>query len=234
LTFSEVNRRALEASKADLGAAEESTRGVLITVLAEVGLDYLDLRGLQKQLAVARDNLRLQDETVVLTHDRFTAGLASELDTTRAEAQAANTRSQIPLLEQDVQRSIHRLSVITGKEPTELESELAASAPIPAATPGIPVGLPSDLLRRRPDLRQAEREVAALRLASALPRGFVSALLPDGSRRIAKRERKRLFRWRQPLLVDRAEPALAGIYCWPHPPKYQNPECAPEPGLDSL
>ncbi len=174
------NRRALEAAKADLGGAEESSRGVLITVLAEVGLDYLDLRGLQKQLAVARDNLRLQEQTLALTRDQFQAGLASELDTSRAEAQAANTRSQIPLLEQDIQRAIHRLGVLTGKAPAELESELAAAAPIPPATPGIPVGLPSDLLRRRPDIRQAEREVAAatarvgVATADLFPRFFLT------------------------------------------------------------
>jgi NodT family efflux transporter outer membrane factor (OMF) lipoprotein len=155
------NRRALEASKADLGAAEEASRGVLITVIGDVGLNYLDLRGLQKQLAVARDNLRLQEQTLALTRDRFKAGLASELDSTRAEAQTANTRSLIPLLEQDIQRSIHRLSVLLGKEPAELESQLQPPAAIPTAVPGIPVGLPSDLLRRRPDIRQAERQVAA-------------------------------------------------------------------------
>jgi outer membrane protein, multidrug efflux system len=155
------NRRAVQAAKADVGAAEESSRGVLITVLGEVGVNYLDLRGLQKELAVARDNLRLQEQTVALTRDRFLAGLASELDTSRAEAQAANTRSQVPLLEQDVQRSIHRLSILLGKEPAQLEALLAPPASIPAAAPDIPVGLPSDLLRRRPDIRQAEREVAA-------------------------------------------------------------------------
>ncbi len=155
------NRRAVQAAKADVGAAEESSRGALITVLGDVGLNYLDLRGLQKQLAVARDNLRLQEQTLALTQDQFKAGLASELDTSRAEAQAANTRSQIPLFEQDIQRSIHRLSLLIGKEPAELESRLAPSGPIPSAAPDIPVGLPSDLLRRRPDIRQAERDVAA-------------------------------------------------------------------------
>src|SRR5580765_793690 len=80
-----------------LGATEESRRGVLITVIGDVGLNYLDLRGLQKQLAVANDNLRLQEQTLALTRDRFRAGLANELDTSRAEAQTANTRSQIPL-----------------------------------------------------------------------------------------------------------------------------------------
>jgi len=174
------NRRALEAAKADLGANEESGRGTRITVLADVGLNYLDLRGLQKQLDVARDNLRLQEQTLALTRDRFRAGLASELDTARAEAQAADTRSQIPLLEQDIQRSIHRLSILLGKDPAELESRLAEPARIPPATPGIPVGLPSDLLRRRPDIRQAEREVAAatarigVATADLFPRFFLT------------------------------------------------------------
>jgi NodT family efflux transporter outer membrane factor (OMF) lipoprotein len=155
------NRRALEAARADLGATEESSRGTRITVLADVGLNYLDLRGLQKQLAVARDNLRLQEQTLDLTRDRFRAGLASELDTARAEAQVAETRSQIPLLEEDIQRSIHRLGILLAKQPAELEARLATPSPIPPAAPGIPVGLPSDLLRRRPDIRQAELEVAA-------------------------------------------------------------------------
>ena len=174
------NRRALEAARADLSATEESSRGTRITVLADVGLNYLDLRGLQKQLAVARDNLRLQEQTLSLTRDQFRAGLASELDTARAEAQAAETRSQIPLLEQDIQRSIHRLSILIGKDPAELESQLAVAAPIPPSAPGIPVGLPSDLLRRRPDVRQAEREVAAatarvgVATADLFPRFFLT------------------------------------------------------------
>jgi multidrug efflux system outer membrane protein len=174
------NHRGLQAAKADLDATEENRRGVLITVIGDVGLNYLDLRGLQKQLAVARDNLRLQEDTLALTRDRFRAGLDNELDTARAEAQAANTRSQIPLLEQDIQRSIHRLSILIGKEPAELESQLVSPAPIPPATPTIPVGLPSDLLRRRPDIRQAEREVAAatarvgVATADLFPRFFLT------------------------------------------------------------
>lgn len=173
-------RRAVEASKADLAAAEESGRGTLITVISEVGLSYLDLRGLQKQLAVARDNLRLQEQTLSLTRDQFKAGLASELDTSRAEAQAANTRSLLPLLEQDIERSIHRLSILIGKPPAELESQLMVPGAIPPAVPGIPVGLPSDLLRNRPDLRQAERQLAAatartgVATADLFPRFFLT------------------------------------------------------------
>jgi NodT family efflux transporter outer membrane factor (OMF) lipoprotein len=174
------NRRALEAARADLGATEESGRGVLISIIAEVGLNYLDLRGLQKQLAVARDNLRLQEQTRDLTRDRFKAGLASELDVARAEAQAANTRAVIPLLEQDMQRSIHRLGILIGKPPAQLGSRLITPGPIPPATPQVPIGLPSDLLRRRPDIRQAEREVAAssarigVATADLFPRFFLT------------------------------------------------------------
>ena len=174
------NRRALEASRADLAAAEETRRGVLITVIGDVGLSYLDLRGLQRQLTVARDNLRLQEQTLDLTRDRFRAGLASDLDTARAEAQAANTRSSIPLIEQDIQRSIHRLSILIGKQPAELEAQLSVSAPIPAVVPGIPVGLPSDLLRQRPDIRNAERQLAAatarvgVATADLFPRFFLT------------------------------------------------------------
>jgi NodT family efflux transporter outer membrane factor (OMF) lipoprotein len=173
-------RRNLESSQADLAATEESSRGVLITVIGDVGLTYLDLRGLQKQLAVAQDNLRLQQQTVNLTRDQFQAGLASELDTSRAEAQAANTRSLVPLFEKDIQRSIHRLSILIGKEPAELESQLEVAGAIPPAVPGIPVGLPSDLLRRRPDIRQAERELAAatsrigVATADLFPRFFLT------------------------------------------------------------
>lgn len=155
------NRRALEAAKADVGVSVESSRDVLITVLGDVGLNYLDLRGLQKELAVTRDNLRLQEETLKLTQDQLKAGLATEVDTARAEAQAESTLSQIPLLEENIESAMHRLAVLTGKQPEELEFELKSAAPIPSAIPAIPVELPSDLLRRRPDVREAEREVAA-------------------------------------------------------------------------
>jgi len=102
------------------------------------------------------------------------------LDTARAEAQTANTRSLVPLLEQDIQRSIHRLSILIGKQPGELQGELSSPAPIPVATPSIPVGLPSDLIRRRPDIRQAEREVASttarigVATADLFPRFFLT------------------------------------------------------------
>jgi NodT family efflux transporter outer membrane factor (OMF) lipoprotein len=154
-------RRSVEAAQAELEASIESTRDVLVTVLAETGLSYLDLRGAQRELAVARDNLRTQEQTLALTRDRFQAGLASELDSSRALAQVASTRAQIPPLEEAQQRAIHRLGVLLGKAPGELQSELASVAPIPSAAARVPLGLPSDLLRQRPDIRRAERQLAA-------------------------------------------------------------------------
>lgn len=154
-------RRAVEAAQAELGSAVESGRDTLVSVLAEVGFSYLDLRGAQRQLAVARENLAAQEQTLALTKDRFQAGLASELDTARSQAQVAATRAQIPPLEETQQRAIHRLAVLLGKAPGELDAELVTETAIPTATPRVPVGLPSDLLLRRPDVRRAERQLAS-------------------------------------------------------------------------
>lgn len=154
-------RRGVEAAKADLAASAEARREVLVSVLAEVGLVYMDLRGFQKELAVAQDNLITQEKSLKLTQDRFKAGLANELDTARAEAQVARTRAQIPQFEEGVTRAIHHLSVLMSRPPADLLSELKTGAPIPTTAMGVPVGLPSDLIRRRPDIRRAERELAA-------------------------------------------------------------------------
>lgn len=154
-------RRAVEAAQAELESSVESGRDALVTVLAEIGFNYLDLRGAEKRLSVARDNLKAQEQTLALTRDRFQAGLASELDTARSQAQVAATRAQIPPLEETRQRSIHRLAVLLGKSPGDLKSVLSAAAAIPSGTPRVPVGLPSDLLRQRPDLRRAERQLAS-------------------------------------------------------------------------
>ncbi len=155
------NRRGVEAAQANLEAAEDSANGTLISVLAEVGLGYLDLRGLQKQLSVARENLRAQQQTLALTQDRMQAGLSGELDSARAESHVAATAAFIPPLEQGILRAQHRLAVLLGKAPGELASQLGPESPIPSAARAVPVGLPSELLRRRPDVRRAERELAA-------------------------------------------------------------------------
>lgn len=154
-------RHAVEAAEADIAAAEESRRDVLVTLLAELARNYVELRGFQRQLAVARSNIQTQQESVELTSARYQAGLISALDVTEAEAQLATTQSQLPTLESAGRQAIHRLGVLIGRPPETLLTELEPERAIPAAPLTVVVGLPSDLLRRRPDIRRAEREIAA-------------------------------------------------------------------------
>ncbi len=154
-------RRAVEAAEAEIGASEEDRRDVLVTLLGEVGLNYIELRGLQKEHALTRGNLDAQEQTLALTRDRLQAGLATDLDVARAQAQAATTAAQIPPLESAIKHAVHRLSVLVGESPGTLIGRWLEAAPIPATPAEVPVGLPSELLRRRPDIRRAERELAA-------------------------------------------------------------------------
>ena len=152
-------RRSIEASEADLQAAVEDRRDVLVSLVAELGTNYINLRGIQQQIAIAHKNLEAQEHTAEITRKRHQAGFASGLDVANAEAQVATTKSQIPVLESSAQTAIYSLSILLGKEPAALVPELAAEAPIPPTPPEVPVGLPSDLLRRRPDIRRAEAQV---------------------------------------------------------------------------
>ncbi|MBI5092429.1 MAG: efflux transporter outer membrane subunit [Candidatus Hydrogenedentes bacterium] len=155
------NRRAVEAADATIDAAEDARRGVVLSLLSEVALNYIDLRATQSRLAITHKNIAAQAASVTLTRDRFQAGLTSELDAVRAESLLATTQSQLPALESHIQGAIHGLGVLMGKDPGALLEELSTAAPMPAAPGEVPVGLPSDLLRRRPDIRQSERELAA-------------------------------------------------------------------------
>ncbi|MBI1853255.1 MAG: efflux transporter outer membrane subunit [Planctomycetes bacterium] len=154
-------QRSVEAADADLGAAEWDRRDVLVSVLAEVARNYVELRGAQRELAITRENVRAQSDTLDLTRSRFDAGLATDLDVARARAQVATTTSQIPTFETTMKAAAHRLAVLLGQEPNALAAELGGNAPVPTPPARVPVGLPADLLRRRPDVRRAEREVAA-------------------------------------------------------------------------
>ena len=154
-------RRNVEALSADLRAAVEDRRDVLVTLVSEVGINYIDLRGFQQQIAIAGRNLESQRKTAEITRRRFDAGLVSGLDVANANAQAATTASQIPVLESTARQTIYNLGVLLGQEPSALLEELDVEAPIPVTPPRVPVGLPSDLLRRRPDLRRAEAQLHA-------------------------------------------------------------------------
>jgi NodT family efflux transporter outer membrane factor (OMF) lipoprotein len=154
-------RRSVEAAEADIAAAEENQRDILVTLVAEVARNYAELRGVQSQLVVTRNNIQAQQESVEITNVRFQSGLTTGLDVAQAEAQLATTLSQVSTLESARQQSMHRLGVLLGQLPETLIDELAPEKRIPLAPPEITVGLPSELLRRRPDVRRAEREVAA-------------------------------------------------------------------------
>ncbi len=154
-------RRTVEAATADLSASEENYRDVLVTLLSEVSVNYLTLRGAQLRLDIANKNIEAQRQTVQLTQERFQAGLSSDLDVSQAQAQLANTEAQVPVIETTIKQSIYQLATLLGTTPEPLVDQLLKEAPIPGIPPEVPVGLPSDLLRRRPDIRRAERQLAA-------------------------------------------------------------------------
>jgi outer membrane protein, multidrug efflux system len=154
-------RRAVEAADDEIAVAVEDHRSVLVTLVSEVALNYVQLRGFQRRLMIARENIRIQEDTLEVTQSRYKAGFTNRLDVTQAEAQLAATRSQIPLLKTAVKQTIYQLSVLLAQFPATLLSELEQDGPIPAAPPELPLGLPSDLLRRRPDIRSVERQLAA-------------------------------------------------------------------------
>jgi len=154
-------RRALEASNAEWEGAIESRNDVMVSVLAEVARNYVELRGGQLRLEIARRNLKLQEEAVELARARFQTGLVSELDVTRAASLLAGVKAALPPVEMAVNGSMYALASLLGLEPGQLLPELSPSKPMPPVPPEIPIGLPSDLLSRRPDVRRAERQLAA-------------------------------------------------------------------------
>src|SRR5215470_4852806 len=154
-------RRNVQAATADAVAAAENRRDVLVILLGDVGRTYAQLRGFQRRLEIANKNIKTQQDTLDLTTARAKAGLATELDVSRAAAQLETTKAAVPTLVSGIDISIHRLSVLLGEEPGALRSELEKTSPIPSAGPQVDVGLPSDLLKRRPDIRRSEAQLAA-------------------------------------------------------------------------
>jgi multidrug efflux system outer membrane protein len=160
-------RRGVEASKADLAASIENARDVRVTLLAEAARDYVAVRALERRLQIAKANLRDQNDSLKLAQARFEQGFAPELDVFQARSLLETTQAQVPELEAELAQTVHRIGVLLGREPDALQAELSDTAPIPgiadpdAIAVQIPAGLPSDLLRRRPDIRAAEREIAA-------------------------------------------------------------------------
>jgi NodT family efflux transporter outer membrane factor (OMF) lipoprotein len=154
-------RRAIEASRADLAAQDADRQDILLSAMAEVARNYIDLRGYQRRYQIAQENLHAQRETLEVTQDRLKNGVGTDLDVARAQAQVAKTEARLPLLFRQQSQAMHRIATLTGQQPEALTAELAKPAPLPVPPPEIAIGVPAELLRRRPDIRRAERQLAA-------------------------------------------------------------------------
>jgi len=154
-------RRSVEAADADLRASQEDLRDTLVSLLSEVALNYIEVRTYQARLAVAEQNLAAQTETYQLTSWRYQAGLSDELAVQQARYNLESTRSQIPALRTGIQQAINNIAVLLGEQPGRVNDALEIREPIPDAPSTVAVGVPANVLRRRPDVRRAERELAA-------------------------------------------------------------------------
>ena len=154
-------RRDVESANASVLAAREGVRDVQVSLAAEVALNYILLRGYQQQIVIARNNLKSQQHTADITHQRLAAGFVSALDVANADALVYTTESTIPVFEMSARQSIYAISVLLARPPADLLKDLSDTGDVPSAPAQLPVGLPSDLLRRRPDIRQAEAQVHA-------------------------------------------------------------------------
>lgn len=153
-------RRAEQASAADLAAVEASLHATQLTVAAEVALNYIDARLAQRQLAIARANLGSQDATLQIVQWRVQAGLVGALDLEQARQLRAQTAATVPSREQTLSSALNRLSVLTGTAPGSVDARFEPATPIPLAV-AADVSVPAEMLRRRPDVTAAERSLTA-------------------------------------------------------------------------
>ena len=158
--FGEI-RRTVEATRAEQDAARFDYAAVLVTVTSECAQNYILARDLQAQIANATASLRIQDDNLEIAGFRVRAGLVSSLDAEQARAQRAQTAAQIPQLQQQYDAAVARLGVLTGQAPGALRDRMAVVQPIPAGPATVDAGIPADTLRQRPDIRAAERALAA-------------------------------------------------------------------------
>lgn len=154
-------RRSVESAEAGLDASLEDYRDVLVLIQSSVASFYVEVRTTQKQILLTEQNVDLQNSTLKLTRDRFDAGLSADLDVRRAELNLARTESTLPTLYSNYSRVINALSVLLGEMPGTLGKEIGVSDIIPKTEVPVYAGIPADLLRQRPDIRSAERQIAA-------------------------------------------------------------------------
>lgn len=157
-------RRQYEAGQALWKTSEEERRNILTIQLAEVANDYIWLRGLQKRLDILHQNVKTAQDSLTLAQQRYTGGLVTNLDVQSAKAHLEKTDAEIPQLEEQIIDYMNALALLVGEPPRALDQTLSVRNPIPPVPPQVPVGLPSELVERRPDVREAE---AALHAATA-------------------------------------------------------------------
>lgn len=154
-------RRSLEAAKADVQASVEDARAVRVSMLGDVGRAYIDLRGAQLKRQIVQADIATEQDLLSLAGQRRGAGLASQIDVASAAAQALSGQAQLPALDRQITQDINQLGKLMAREPGALRAELEVARPIPPAPPRVPVGLPADLARRRPDIRESEARLHA-------------------------------------------------------------------------
>lgn len=155
-----ANQRGVEAAGYGMEAAEEALRAALVTLIGDVATNYTSARGYQARIALAERTVASQRETAALTRAKFEAGTVSALDVANATAQVSSTEANLASLRTGYAEALHRLGVLLGREPSALAARLAGDAPIPVPHSATPMGVPADVLLSRPDIRQAERELA--------------------------------------------------------------------------
>ncbi len=189
-------RRSVESADAQLEASGEDRRDTLLSMMAEVARNYLQLRGTQEQLRVTRANLRAAQDTLQVTRSRARTGLAPDLDVQNATAQVENTAASLPQLEQQEAQGMNALALLLGATPGALRAELAEPRPTPAVPPRVPLGLPSELARRRPDVRRAEAQLhSAVAEIGAAQADFFPRITLSGSLSLQSLQFKDLGNW---------------------------------------
>jgi NodT family efflux transporter outer membrane factor (OMF) lipoprotein len=169
-------RRGIEAARADAEGSWYDREALRVAIAAEVATNYVDARLAQQRLAIARDTLSIADDNLQIATWRRQAGLVSSLDVEQARAARAQTAASLPNIENAFTSATYRIAVLTGRAPGALTGELSAAKPIPKGAQDVAVGIPADTLRQRPDVRAAERGLAA---ATARIGVAEAQLLPD-------------------------------------------------------
>jgi NodT family efflux transporter outer membrane factor (OMF) lipoprotein len=177
-----AGRRAIEAGQYDIEAAAAARNAILISIVADVARNYVDLRGLQLRLAILRDNIATAQQSRDFEQARFDRGLTNELDLQLASREFATLQAELPLLQSDIQAAQYDIAVLLGQYPEDLAVELTKPGTLPILPERVEAGLPLDLLQRRPDVREAERQLAAAtaRIGVATANLFPHVMLSGG------------------------------------------------------